>query len=99
VHTVNSAVAALEVVGTFRPLVVISDIGMPEMSGYELAKAIRQREDLAQPTLIALTGYGKDTDRLEAVRAGFDYHLCKPISLDGLAQILKAVAPQSPLPD
>lgn len=96
VHTVNSAVEALEIIGTFRPLVVISDIGMPEMSGYELARAIREREDLPQPTLIALTGYGKDTDRLEAVRSGFDYHLCKPISLEGLTEILRAIAPSTP---
>jgi CheY-like chemotaxis protein len=84
----NNPADALRKISEVKPEVVISDIGMPEMSGYDLAKAIRARSDIAQPTLIALTGYGKDTDRLEAVRAGFDYHLCKPVSLEALAQIL-----------
>jgi signal transduction histidine kinase len=95
VHSVNSAADALKIIGDVQPQVVISDIGMPEMSGYELAKAIRHRTDLPQPTLIALTGYGKDTDRMEAVRSGFDYHLCKPIGIDALAQILQMVSPAS----
>jgi signal transduction histidine kinase len=95
VHSVNSAADALKIIGDVQPHVVISDIGMPEMSGYELARAIRHRTDLPQPTLIALTGYGKDTDRMEAVRAGFDYHLCKPIGIDALAQILQMVSPSS----
>src|SRR5690606_4443766 len=93
VHTANSGVAALEMLATVRPQVVISDIGMPEMSGYELARAIRQRRDLEQPTLIALTGYGKDTDRLDAESAGFDFHLCKPVSIQSLAHILQSAQP------
>lgn len=93
VHAVNSAHAALKVLLQEQPQVVISDIGMPEMSGYELARAIRAQQGLYQPTLIALTGYGKDSDRLEAARAGFDYHLCKPVSLQALAQILGMLPP------
>lgn len=89
VRTVNSAASALALIGDFQPHAVISDIGMPGMSGYELAQAIRQQSDIAQPTLIALTGYGKDSDRLEAVSSGFDYHLCKPISIGALAHLLK----------
>jgi signal transduction histidine kinase len=87
VTTVNNASAALDMLRSTKPDVVISDIGMPEMSGYDLARAIRARTDITQPTLIALTGYGKDTDRLEAVRSGFDFHMCKPVSLEALAQI------------
>ena len=93
VHAVNSAHAALEVLLRERPQVVISDIGMPEMSGYELAQAIRAQRGMHQPTLIALTGYGKDSDRLEAARSGFDYHLCKPVSLQALTQILGMLIP------
>lgn len=91
VHTAASAVEALESLGSIQPEVVISDIGMPEMSGYEMAQAIRRRTDIPQPTLIALTGYGKDSDRLESASAGFDVHLCKPIGIDALAKILKSL--------
>lgn len=91
VYTAHSAGDALEQLSKTQPAVVISDIGMPGMSGYEMAAAIRKRNDIPQPTLIALTGYGKDSDRLEAVRSGFDYHLCKPIGLQALAQILAEV--------
>lgn len=91
VHAVHSANDALRTIAAVQPHLVISDIGMPGMSGYEMASAIRNRTDIRQPTLIALTGYGKDTDRLEAIRAGFDHHLCKPIGLDALAQIIGTV--------
>jgi CheY-like chemotaxis protein len=90
VHNVTSAAAALEVIDSLQPDVVISDIAMPEMSGYELAAAVRARGG-KQPILIALTGYGRDIDRQEALAAGFDHHLTKPVELDSLEALLTSL--------
>jgi signal transduction histidine kinase len=88
VHTVSSATAALEVVDSLKPDILISDIAMPGMSGYELAGEIRSRAESPQPKLIALTGYGRETDRQQAREAGFDHHLTKPVDLQALEQLL-----------
>ncbi|QDU26867.1 Autoinducer 2 sensor kinase/phosphatase LuxQ [Anatilimnocola aggregata] len=88
VHTVSSATAALEVVSSLKPDILISDIAMPGMSGYELASEIRARGESPQPTLIALTGYGRESDRQQAREAGFDHHLTKPVDLQALEQLL-----------
>ncbi|WP_254511556.1 ATP-binding response regulator [Anatilimnocola floriformis] len=90
VHNVTSAAAALEVLDSLQPDVLISDIAMPEMSGYELAAAIRARGGV-QPKLIALTGYGRDIDRKQALDAGFDHHLTKPVELDALEALLASL--------
>ena len=65
---------------------------MPLMSGYELATEIRARQDGPHPTLIALTGYGRDTDRQEAHDAGFDHHLTKPVDLQALEKLLGSLS-------
>lgn len=83
-----SAEEALEVIGDFEPHLVISDVGMPGISGLELAREIRSRDDLAQPRLVALTGYGQESDRRDILQAGFDEHLTKPIGLPVLEQLL-----------
>jgi CheY-like chemotaxis protein len=92
VHTVASAAAALDNLAYVRPDIVISDIAMPEMSGYELAKAIRSRADDPQPTLVALTGYGQEADRQQALEAGFDQHLTKPAGLPSLTELLSSLS-------
>lgn len=92
VHNVASAAAALEVMASLQPDILISDIAMPEMSGYELAAEIRARKEGPQPTLIALTGYGRDIDRQQAHEAGFDHHLTKPVDLDELEALLASLA-------
>ena len=91
VHNVLSATAALEVIASLQPDILISDIAMPEMSGYELAAAIRERKTGPQPTLIALTGYGRDIDRQQAHEAGFDHHLTKPVDLEALEALLASL--------
>jgi CheY-like chemotaxis protein len=88
VHTVSSATAALEVVSSLQPDILISDIAMPGKSGYELAEEIRARRNGPQPVLIALTGYGRDSDRQQARDAGFDHHLTKPVDLQALENLL-----------
>jgi CheY-like chemotaxis protein len=75
-----------------QPTVLLLDIGLPDMSGYELAKRLRSAPETASATLIAVTGYGQAEDRRQSRSAGFDYHLTKPVSGDQLRAVLSAVA-------
>jgi two-component system CheB/CheR fusion protein len=79
----------------FRPEVLLCDIGLPEMDGYEVARAFRSNPALAGTYLIALTGYGLPEDVQRSMEAGFDRHLTKPPSLERLNQML-ASAPDTP---
>jgi CheY-like chemotaxis protein len=79
------ALAAYERV---RPQVCLLDIGMPLRTGNEVAAEIRARGDGSAPTLVAITGWGQDADRTEALAAGFDHHLTKPIDP---AQLLRLI--------
>jgi len=82
VEVAHSAAAALASIGRRRPEVAILDIGLPDMDGYALAAAIRATGPA--PRLVALTGYGQQSDIERALGAGFDLHLTKPASLDDL---------------
>ncbi len=84
---------ALETFALFQPSVVLLDIGMPEMNGYEVARAIRSRFPQARTTLVALTGWGQEDDRRRAHDAGFEHHLVKPADLDALRALLASVKP------
>jgi PAS domain S-box-containing protein len=88
VQIVHSAAAALEVALAEAPDVVISDIAMPGMDGYELARRVRQEPALRDVVLVALSGYGNLEDRERAKVAGFDFHLIKPVSWDALERLL-----------
>ena len=79
---------ALAVAPEFQPDVALLDIGLPVMNGYELAGRMRRHERLAHVRLIALTGYGQETDRARSVAAGFDEHLVKPVNPHELARVL-----------
>jgi len=76
--------SALSAVGSFRPQIVILDIGLPGMSGYDVARALRQDERFSALALIALTGWGTPGDKEKALDAGFDLHLTKPVDARGL---------------
>jgi len=92
----NDGHAALRVLAGFAPAVVFLDLGMPGMSGYEVAAAIRKDPRNDGLRLVALTGWGGPADRERSARAGFDLHLTKPATLDtieaALAPPLPAVA-------
>ncbi|HEX6987777.1 MAG TPA: ATP-binding protein, partial [Planctomycetaceae bacterium] len=88
-HDGASALAAVE---EFRPDVVLLDIAMPGMDGYEVCRRIRERPGPC-PLLVALTGYGQEEDRRRAFEAGFDRHLVKPTSLDALRALLVEAGP------
>jgi CheY-like chemotaxis protein len=93
VRTADSGATALADVHVVRPDVVISDIGMPNMNGYELASRLRQEPGVKGVTLVALTGYGQESDRQQALDAGFDFHLVKPVSLAALRELLASLGP------
>ena len=75
--------------------VIISDIGMPDMSGHEVAQALRREPWGAQLHLIALTGWGQESDRARARQAGFDHLVVKPVDPDELDQLIRGGASAS----
>ena len=90
VHVADSGPAALALMDQLHPDIVISDVAMPGMSGYDLARQIRGRELPHRPYLVAVTGYGQDSDRLEALAAGFDKHLTKPVGVSTLEELVRS---------
>ena len=78
---------ALAIVMAYRPEVVLLDIGMPVMDGYEVAQRIHLQSLSPSPVLIALTGYGQASDRERTQQAGFEYHVVKPVELVTLQQL------------
>jgi PAS domain S-box-containing protein len=93
VHTATDGRAALDELDTYRPSVMLLDIGMPGMDGLEVARRVRQRSDSRDLTVIALSGWGQDEDRRRSREAGVDYHMVKPVDLDELGRLLTALAP------
>jgi CheY-like chemotaxis protein len=87
-HAVYSGVDVLDQVEAFRPDLILLDIGLPGMDGYEAARRIRERARGKHLELVALTGYGQPEDRARALREGFDAHLVKPVNLDELFRVI-----------
>jgi PAS domain S-box-containing protein len=82
---------ALDAVRSFKADICLLDIGLPVMDGYELARRLRESENLPEDVrIVALTGYGQDSDRHRAADAGFDDHLVKPVSLERLESVVSA---------
>src|SRR5262249_13471177 len=88
--------AALELVRRRRPDLVLLDIGLPGMDGYEVARRCREDEGLRRIMLVAMTGYGKEEDRRRSQEAGFNAHLVKPVDLEDLEMLLTRPAPLGP---
>ncbi len=85
---VESAAAAQASITANKPDVVLLDIGLPGMDGYELARLLRTDPALPQMTIIAVTGYGQEEDRRRSEEAGINHHLVKPIDVRDLDRIL-----------
>ena len=92
VRTAHDGPTAVQAALDYRPDVVLLDIGLPVLNGYEVAKRIRQHSVLKNVVLVALTGYGQDSDRQTSLQAGFNHHLVKPAPLEQLEQILATVS-------
>ncbi|HQZ69245.1 MAG TPA: ATP-binding protein, partial [Planctomycetaceae bacterium] len=95
VRTAHDGPAAILAAVDYRPDVVLLDIGLPGLNGFEVAKRLRQDPAFKKVVLIALTGYGQDSDRLTSLQAGFNHHLVKPARLAQLQQILATVSKQT----
>ena len=91
VYTAANGAVALESAEQHRPEVALLDIGMPKLDGYEVARRIRAQPWGQRITLVALTGWGQDSDRKRSQEAGFDSHLVKPLDLDKLTELLAAL--------
>jgi two-component system, sensor histidine kinase len=91
-QAVYSGQGALEHIETFRPHVVLIDIGLPKVNGYELAERLRERPDGTALRLVAITGYGQLEDRVRARAGGVDDHLVKPVELPALERTLAGLA-------
>jgi PAS domain S-box-containing protein len=94
----HDGAAALASAAQHRPAVVFLDIGLPDMSGLDVAVALRRLDGMAGATLVALTGWGTQADRARTLQAGFDLHLTKPAQFDSVDALLRDVAARrSPL--
>ncbi|HVM46161.1 MAG TPA: response regulator, partial [Candidatus Thermoplasmatota archaeon] len=96
-HTVETAGdghAAVEAARSFAPHVVLCDIGLPGINGYEVAARLRADAAFANTRLVAITGYGQDEDRRRAREAGFDHHLTKPVEPRSLEALLARLVPR-----
>ena len=87
-ETAYSAHTALEAVERLQPEIVLLDVGLPQLDGYEIARHLRARNTVPGMRLVALTGYGQEEDRERARAAGFDDHLLKPADMSTLQQLL-----------
>jgi PAS domain S-box-containing protein len=92
VETSENAMEGLEKLAAFAPDVMLVDVGLPGMDGYDLARRVRERPAARGVALIALTGYGQTEDRRRAQEAGFDVHLTKPVEPDRLRKVLDELA-------
>lgn len=91
-RVVHDGPAALETLETYPADIVLLDIGMPGMDGYEVARQIRQRSEWNDRVLIALTGWGQDEDRRRSSEAGFNHHLLKPADMAALTLLFKSLS-------
>jgi two-component system CheB/CheR fusion protein len=85
---VSTGFEALELAPAFVPTAVLLDVGLPGLSGYDVARRLREMPQFASTTLIAITGYDTPEARALAAAAGFDHHICKPVNFDELTRLL-----------
>lgn len=96
VRTADDGMQALAEAESFRPQIVLLDIGMPKRNGYDVARAIRAAPWGASMVLVAVTGWGQSDDKRRAMDAGFDRHFTKPIDLDVLGAFVGDALARSP---
>ncbi len=88
VHTAHDGEEAVAAAGEYRPDVVLCDIGLPKLNGYEACRQMKEQAWDKKMILIAVTGWGQDEDRRKSEEAGFDHHLVKPVDLNNLSNLL-----------
>jgi PAS domain S-box-containing protein len=90
VRCVYDGVSALSVASSYNPSVIVLDIGLPDITGYEVAKRLRAQPEFARTPIVAVTGYGQESDRAQSRAAGIDHHMTKPVDPDALRSVLSA---------
>ncbi len=90
VHLAHHGPEALEIARRLAPAIILLDIGLPGMDGYEVAQRLRSEASGAKALIVAISGYGQEEDRTRSHAAGFDHHLVKPVDFEELRDILVA---------
>jgi PAS domain S-box-containing protein len=88
VTVVNDGVAALTAAADGQPDIVLLDLGLPQMNGFDVCRTLRARPEGAQATIVAISGWGQESDRRDSALAGFDAHLIKPVEIEALLRVL-----------
>jgi len=94
-QTANDGEAAVSSAQAFQPDIILLDIGLPKLNGYDACRAIRAQSADKQPLIVALTGWGQEEDRRKSREAGFDAHLVKPVDYESLVKVLDELRSQS----
>jgi PAS domain S-box-containing protein len=92
VRTAHDGPSVVEAAVDYRPNVVLLDIGLPGLNGFEIGKQLRQRPELQNAVLVAITGYGQESDLKRSFEVGFDHHLVKPVDFQKVLHILASVS-------
>ena len=87
-RTAHDGLAAVEAAAEFRPDIILLDIGLPKLNGYDACRRIREQVWSKDMVIVALTGWGQEEDRRRSQEAGFDHHLVKPVELAALQTLL-----------
>ena len=87
-HTAHDGLAAVAAAEEFRPDVILLDIGLPKLNGYDACRRIREQPWSKGTVIVALTGWGQEEDRRRSQEAGFDHHLVKPVDVNDLSKLL-----------
>lgn len=90
----HDAQSAMETAQSFQPNVILLDIGLPDMNGYDTCRLMRQTPDTKNSVIIAQTGWGQEEHRRRSKEAGFDHHLVKPIQIQMLKELLASLGKQ-----
>jgi CheY-like chemotaxis protein len=88
VRTAHDGISGIEAAAAFRPDIILLDIGMPRLNGYDAAKQIREQPWGRDVTLVALTGWGQDEDRRRSEEVGFNFHVVKPVEPAALEKLV-----------
>jgi len=96
VNTAHDGLEAVALAAEFRPNVVLLDIGLPKLNGYDAARRIREQAGGGEIVLVALTGWGQEEDRRLSRDAGFDHHITKPVDFATLRQLIAGLKRTDP---
>ncbi len=98
-RTAHDGLAAVEAAAAFRPDLILLDIGLPKLNGYEACRRIREQPWSEGMVIVALTGWGQEEDRRRSAEAGFDDHMVKPVEVDALGKLMATPARQGAAAD